>query len=111
MKITVSNWLISTLNLYSYPVFAFVNMCAVGGCACGGLKLYLYKAYYNGANNTVNVIFIFDPATCNIGYSGSICAIARFDNSNNKVQISQTPAASNWCQYSVYEVISLIGAN
>jgi len=111
MKVTVSNWLISTLNLYSYPVFAFVNQCAVGECACGGLRLYLYQAYYNSANNTVNVIFIFDPSTCNIGYSGSICAVARFDNSSNRIQISQTPADSYWCKYSVYEVISLIGAS
>jgi len=112
MKITVSNWLISILNLYSYPVYAFAYMTGAGCCYVGGqIRVYLYSATYNSANNTINVIFIFDPSTCNNPPNMYICSLVRFDNPNSCSSGYTGPATTNWCNYSVYEVISLIGAN
>jgi len=111
MKITVSNWLISTLNLYSYPVTPFITACADGECRCYKLNVFLYNVYYNSANNTINVIFIFDPSTCSIGINGPICAVYRFDNQNLFTSARTSISTTYWCNYSVYEVISLIGAN
>jgi len=111
MKITVSNWLMSLLNMYNYPVIMFNRMCWPGGYSNATLRVYLYSLKYDNINNTENVIYIFDPSTCNLGSNVSPCSIARFDNPGAGLGISGTPMDSYWCKYSVYEVISLIGAN
>jgi len=111
MKIILSDWLISTLKLYNYPVTPFITACANGDCSCYKLNVFLYNVYYNSANNTVNAIFIFDPSTCSIGINGPICAVFRFDNQNVNIGAWTSISTTYWCNYSVYEVISLIGAN
>jgi len=111
MNITVSKWLMSLLNMYNYPVVMFDQVCWPGGSASGaGITVYLYSLKYDNANNTINVIYIFDPAHCNIG-SVSPCGISRFDNTSARLLFSALPISGYLCQYSVYEVISLIGAN
>jgi len=112
MKITVSNWLISTLNLYSYPVYALLLSAPTGfGVQYNPIRVYLYSATYDSTNNVIRVIFIFDPSTCNNPSNGNITALIRFDSPNAYSSSFNGPATTNWCIYSVYEVISIIGAN
>jgi len=111
MKITISNWLMSLLNMYDYPVIMFDQVCWRGGSASGaGITVYLYSLKYDNVNNTINVIYIFDPAKCNIG-SVSPCGISRFDNWQARLLFPALPISGYLCNYSVYEVISLINAN
>jgi len=111
MKITASQWLMSQLNFYRYPVKAF-RISAAAGCSAvaNELNIYLYSVTYNGVANTILVVFTIDPNTCNT-YFVPLCGYYRFDNPSNLLSVNTGLRFNYWCTYAFYEQITFIGAN
>jgi len=111
MNISASQWLISQLNFYNYPVKAFrISGAAFCATADNELNIYLYNVKYDSTANAILVVFMIDPNTCNTAQV-PLCGYYRFDNPSNMLSVSTNLWFSYWCTYAFYERITLIGAN
>jgi len=111
MNISASQWLMSQLNFYNYPVKAFrISGAAYCAAAANELNIYLYNVKYDSVANAILVVFTIDPNTCNT-YQVPLCGYYRFDNPSNMLGANTNLQFSYWCTYAFYEQITLIGAS